>query len=69
MDSSNGELTDAKKAWFAELKRMDKEVLHSGDGGALVHRAQQVNSFSALFADKANVYFSTLTNWNDCFPT
>jgi hypothetical protein len=64
MDSSNGELTDAEKAWFAELKRMDKEVLHSGDGGALVHRAQQVNSFSVLLADKANVYLSSLTNWN-----
>lgn len=46
MDSSNAELTDAEKSWFAELKRMDKDVLHSGDGSALANRAHQVCSLS-----------------------
>jgi nucleoporin NUP82 len=42
MDGYHGALTEGEKAWFNELKRMRKDVIHTGDGSALVSKAETV---------------------------
>jgi len=42
MDSYNGALTDSEKAWFTELKRMRKDIVHGSEGTGLVSKVAMV---------------------------